>query len=54
MPAEKHYIIEQTRDGRFAVRAEGSGTFSDVIETEWDAIAHVRMVNPEDHPDVEK
>jgi len=54
MPAEKYYIIEQARDGRFAVRAEGPHSVSDVFETEKDAIAHVRRVSPEDHSEMEK
>jgi CheY-like chemotaxis protein len=47
-------FIEQMSDGRFAVRAEGSEHSSDIFETEADAIAHLRMMNPDDYPDMRK
>jgi hypothetical protein len=46
MPADKHYFIEQTSDGRLQYAPK------DIFETEGDAIAHVKMVNPDDHPDI--
>jgi hypothetical protein len=54
MPTGEHSFIEQMSDGRFAVRAEGSEHASDIFETEADAIAHVRMMNPDDYPDMRK
>ena len=37
-----------------ALRAEDSESVSDVFETEGDAIADVRMVNPDDYPDMRR
>jgi len=54
MPTGEHCLIEQMGDGRFAVRAEGSEHSSDIFETEGDAIAHVRMMNPADYPDIRR
>jgi hypothetical protein len=54
MPTGEHCFIEQMSDGRFAVRAEGSEHSSDIFETEADAIAHVRMMNPDDYPDMRR
>jgi len=34
MPTDEHYFIEQTEDGRFAVRAKGSARASAVLDTQ--------------------
>jgi hypothetical protein len=54
MPTDEHYFIEQTDDGRFAVRAKGSERASALFETQQEAIAHAKKLNPDDHPDVER
>jgi hypothetical protein len=54
MPTDEHYFIEQTDDGRFAVRAKGSTRASAVLATQEEAIARVKELNPNDHPDVER
>jgi hypothetical protein len=54
MPTREHCFIEQMGDGRFAVRVEGSEHSSDIFETDADAIAHVRMMNPDDYPDMRR
>ena len=54
MPTGEHCFIEQMSDGRFAVHTEGSEHSSDIFETEADAIAHVRMMNPDDHLDMRR
>jgi hypothetical protein len=54
MPTERHYFIEQTKDGRYAVRAKGSIRATFVFETQQEAIAYAAKLNPNDHPDVER
>jgi uncharacterized protein YdaT len=54
MPTGKHYFVEQTEDGRYAVRAKGSQRASDIVNTQRAAIARVNELNPDDHPDVER
>jgi hypothetical protein len=54
MPTDEHYFIEQTDDGRFAVRAKGSEHASALFDTQEKAIAHAKKLNPNDHPDVER
>ena len=51
MPTDEHYFIEQTNDGRFTVRAKSSERASDSPE---EALARVKELNPNDHPDVER
>jgi hypothetical protein len=46
----KHYVIEETPDGKFAVRAMDSEKASDVLDTQAEAIAIVKTLNPNDHP----
>jgi uncharacterized protein YdaT len=53
MPRDEHYFIEPTH-GRFAVRAKGSIRASAVLDTQDEAIARVKELNPNDHPDVER
>jgi uncharacterized protein YdaT len=50
----KHYFLEQTDDGRYAVRAKGSKHASGVCDTQREAIDRANELNPEDHPDVER
>jgi uncharacterized protein YdaT len=54
VPTDEHYFVEQTGDGRFAVRARGSERASSVFDTQEQAIARVKELNPNDHPDVER
>ena len=54
MPTDEHYFIEQIDDGRFALRSKGSVRASGVFDTQQQAIAHVKQLNPKDHPDVER
>jgi hypothetical protein len=54
MSTPKHYFVEQTDDGRYAVRAKGSQRASDILDTERAAIDRVHELNPNDHPDVER
>jgi hypothetical protein len=51
---DKHYFIEETEDGRFAIRAKGSERASDIFNTQAEAIGRVRELNSDDHPDVER
>jgi hypothetical protein len=48
MPTGKHYFVEQTQDGRYAVRASG------LRDTQEEARAYARELNPDDHADVER
>ncbi len=50
----KHYFIEETAAGKFAIRAKGSKRASFLVSTQEEAIAKVKRLNPEDHPDVER
>ena len=54
MSTGKHYFVEQTDDGRYAVRAKGSQRASDIVGTQRAAIARIHELNPNDHPDVER
>ena len=54
MSTGKHYFIEQNDDGKFAVRAKDSDRASAVFNTQAEAIAHAKTLNPADHPDVER
>ncbi len=54
MPTEKHYFVEQTDAGRYAVRAKGSKHASGVFDTQREAIDHANELNPNDRPDVER
>jgi len=51
---DKHYYIEQTEDGQYAVRAKGSDRASRLFSTQLEAIEHAKILNPNDHPDVER
>jgi hypothetical protein len=39
MPTGKHYFVEQTQDGRYAVRAKGSQRASGLRDTQGEARA---------------
>jgi uncharacterized protein YdaT len=54
MPTGKHYFIEQTDDGRYAVRARGSKHASGLFDTQREALDHANELYPGDHPDVER
>lgn len=54
MPTGKHYFVEQTEEGKFAVKAKGSERASATFETQEQAIEHIKQLNPEDRPDVER
>ena len=54
MSTDKHYFVEQTDDGRYAVRAKGAERASDILDTQRDAIDRVQELNPNDRPDVER
>jgi hypothetical protein len=54
MPTQRHYFIEQTKDGRYAVRAAGSIRATFVFETQQEAIDYAAKLNPSDHRDVEQ
>jgi uncharacterized protein YdaT len=54
MPTEKHYFVEQTDGGRYAVRARGSKRASGLFDTQREAIDQANELNPHDHPDVER
>ncbi len=54
MSTGKHYFIEQNADGTFAVRAKDSERASALFNTQQEAEQHVRSLNPDDKPDVER
>ena len=54
MSTNKHYYVEQTDDGRYAVRGERSDRASGVFDTQREAIEHAKELNPTDHPDIER
>jgi hypothetical protein len=54
MSTGKHYFIEQTEEGKFAVRAKDSERASALFATQAEAIAHAKDLNPEDNPNVER
>lgn len=51
---DKHYFVELNEDGKFAVRAKGSERASSLHDTQAEAIAEAKRLNPSDHPDVER
>ena len=54
MATNEHYFIEQTDDGRYAVRGKGSERASGIFDTQKEAIERAKELNPNDHPDVER
>ena len=54
MTTDKHYFIEENSDGKFAVRAKGSQRASGLRNTQKQAEALVKKLNPNDKPNVER
>ncbi len=54
MSTGKHYFVEQTEDGRYAVRGKGSDRASGVFDTQREAIDRAHELNSRDHPDIER
>jgi hypothetical protein len=54
MATGKHYFIEENTDRKFAVRAKDADRASAHFTTQRDAEEHVRKLNPDDKPDVER
>jgi len=54
MPTNEHYFIEQTDDGRFAVARKARNERAPLFETQQEAIAHAKKLNPDDRQDVER
>ena len=54
MSTGKHYFIEQTDDGRYAVSAKGAQRATGILDTQRAAIELVGELNPNDRPDVER
>jgi len=54
MSTGKHYFVEQTDSGQYAVRTWGSKRASDILDTQRHAIDRVNELNPDDRPDVER
>ncbi len=52
--AEKHYFVERTEDGSYAVRARGSERASALTDTQAEAIERARCFNPDSSPNVER
>lgn len=50
----KHYYIEQNDHQKYAVRAMGSARASSLHDTQAQAIAAAKRLNPGDHPNVER
>ena len=50
----KHYYIEQNDHHKYAVRAMGSVRASSLHDTQAQAIAAAKHLNPSDHPNVER
>jgi predicted peptidase len=48
----KHYFIEPTDDGKYAVRAKGSQRASKKTNTQKQAEAVVKKLNPDDKPNI--
>jgi hypothetical protein len=54
MSTDKHYFIEQMKDGRYAIRPKGSERAAGTFDTQREAIERANQLNPDDHPDVER
>lgn len=50
----KHYYIEQNDHHKYAVRAMNSVRASSLHDTQAQAIAAAKLLNPKDHPNVER
>ena len=51
MSKGKHYFVEQTEDGRYAVRGKGSTRASGIWDTQREAIDRAHELNPNDCPE---
>ena len=51
---DKHYFIEKNDDGRVAVRAESSKRATRLVDTQKEAKAIVKDLNPNDKPNLER
>lgn len=54
MPTHKHYFIEPTQNGRYRILAANARKASATAETEAEAIALVKKLSPDDHPDISR
>lgn len=54
MSTNKHYFLEENDEGKFAIRTAESPKASSLHNTQEEALAEVRRLNPDDHPDVER
>ena len=54
MPTGKHYFIEQTADGDFAVRAQHAKRASARLATQAQAYNKALELNPDDRPNIER
>jgi Uncharacterized protein conserved in bacteria (DUF2188) len=54
MTTDKHYVIEENDDGKFAVRAKGSQRASGLRNTQKQAEALVKKLSPDDKANVER
>ena len=54
MTTDKHYFIEENEIGKFAVRAKGSQRASGLRNTQKQAKALAKKLNPNDKPNVER
>jgi Uncharacterized protein conserved in bacteria (DUF2188) len=54
MSTGKHYFIEQTDDGDYAVRAEDATRASARLPTQRAAYDKALEFNPDDHPNIER
>ncbi|MBV8360194.1 MAG: hypothetical protein JO189_19995 [Deltaproteobacteria bacterium] len=53
MPTKKQYFVEQTNAGRYALCAKGSRRASGLCDTQEEARALAKNLNPDDHADIE-
>ena len=49
-----HFFIERNAAGTFVAKVEGEGEPKESFGTQEEAVAHAKMLNPKDHPDVER
>ena len=54
MSNHRHFFIEQTRDGKFVAKERDQDEPRDFFNTQEEALAYARRMNPADHPDVER
>jgi hypothetical protein len=51
--SERHYFIERNEAGKYATRAMGSGRATALFDTQDEAIAHAKQLNPTANPYIE-